>query len=174
MLFGLRFPALSGYDSIPFANGMISAGMSCQLIHYVHEELSMTIKKGLRLIRPDAVRLESVNAPGARHLLRRVQGLRCNHRAVQPWSDQGRWRCEAGQGEGLPQPASGACSRQIKPLAAVGVEGGKKTSVQAVNAQRKHWPLWLCGVRRPGQIRQWHACVAQAGHPGDGARFKRP
>jgi len=26
------------YDSIPFANGMISAGMSCQLIHYVHEE----------------------------------------------------------------------------------------------------------------------------------------
>jgi len=26
------------YDSMPFANGMISAGMSCQLIHYVHEE----------------------------------------------------------------------------------------------------------------------------------------
>uniref|UniRef100_A0A6U6WM98 DUF6815 domain-containing protein n=1 Tax=Zooxanthella nutricula TaxID=1333877 RepID=A0A6U6WM98_9DINO len=26
------------YDSIPFANGMISSGMSCQLIHYVHEE----------------------------------------------------------------------------------------------------------------------------------------
>mmetsp|Transcript_28573 Transcript_28573/g.60623 ORF Transcript_28573/g.60623 Transcript_28573/m.60623 type:complete len:499 (-) Transcript_28573:55-1551(-) len=26
------------YDSIPFANGMIKAGMSCQLIHYVHEE----------------------------------------------------------------------------------------------------------------------------------------
>ncbi|CAE8714163.1 unnamed protein product [Polarella glacialis] len=26
------------YDSIPFANGMISAGMSCQLIHYTHEE----------------------------------------------------------------------------------------------------------------------------------------
>merc|ERR1712151_1382891 len=26
------------YDSVPFANGMISAGMSCQLIHYVHEE----------------------------------------------------------------------------------------------------------------------------------------
>ncbi|CAE7660360.1 MDH2, partial [Symbiodinium sp. CCMP2456] len=26
------------YDSIPFANGMIGAGMSCQLIHYVHEE----------------------------------------------------------------------------------------------------------------------------------------
>ena len=26
------------YDSIPFANGMISAGMSCQLIHYVHQE----------------------------------------------------------------------------------------------------------------------------------------
>ncbi|CAJ1377099.1 unnamed protein product [Effrenium voratum] len=26
------------YDSIPFANGMINAGMSCQLIHYVHEE----------------------------------------------------------------------------------------------------------------------------------------
>jgi len=25
------------YDSIPFCNGMISAGMSCQLIHYVHE-----------------------------------------------------------------------------------------------------------------------------------------
>ena len=27
------------YDTIPFANGMINAGMSCQLIHYVHEEL---------------------------------------------------------------------------------------------------------------------------------------
>merc|ERR1711988_547138 len=26
------------YDSIPFANGMIEAGMSCQLIHYVHQE----------------------------------------------------------------------------------------------------------------------------------------
>ena len=26
------------YDSIPFANGMINAGMSCQLVHYVHEE----------------------------------------------------------------------------------------------------------------------------------------
>jgi len=26
------------YDSIPFANGMINAGMSCQLIHYVHQE----------------------------------------------------------------------------------------------------------------------------------------
>ncbi|CAK0910104.1 unnamed protein product, partial [Prorocentrum cordatum] len=26
------------YDSIPFANGMIDAGMSCQLLHYVHEE----------------------------------------------------------------------------------------------------------------------------------------
>merc|ERR1719245_713668 len=26
------------YDSIPFANGMIKAGMSCQLIHYVHDE----------------------------------------------------------------------------------------------------------------------------------------
>merc|ERR1719449_242576 len=26
------------YDSIPIANGMINAGMSCQLIHYVHEE----------------------------------------------------------------------------------------------------------------------------------------
>jgi len=26
------------YDSVPFANGMIMAGMSCQLIHYVHEE----------------------------------------------------------------------------------------------------------------------------------------
>jgi len=26
------------YDTIPFANGMIEAGMSCQLIHYVHEE----------------------------------------------------------------------------------------------------------------------------------------
>merc|ERR1712190_542305 len=24
------------YDSIPFANGMINSGMSCQLIHYVH------------------------------------------------------------------------------------------------------------------------------------------
>merc|ERR1719230_2164447 len=26
------------YDSIPFANGMISVGMSCQLIHYLNEE----------------------------------------------------------------------------------------------------------------------------------------
>jgi hypothetical protein len=26
------------YDSIPFANGMIDSGMSCQLIHYTHEE----------------------------------------------------------------------------------------------------------------------------------------
>eukprot|EP00405_Crypthecodinium_cohnii_P020811 CAMPEP_0206483220 /NCGR_PEP_ID=MMETSP0324_2-20121206/39302_1 /ASSEMBLY_ACC=CAM_ASM_000836 /TAXON_ID=2866 /ORGANISM="Crypthecodinium cohnii, Strain Seligo" /LENGTH=281 /DNA_ID=CAMNT_0053961241 /DNA_START=86 /DNA_END=928 /DNA_ORIENTATION=+ len=26
------------YDSIPFANGMINSGMSCQLIHYVHQE----------------------------------------------------------------------------------------------------------------------------------------
>merc|ERR1711977_203923 len=26
------------YDSIPFANGMISAGMSCQFVHYRHEE----------------------------------------------------------------------------------------------------------------------------------------
>jgi len=26
------------YDSVPFANGMIDAGMSCQLIHYTHEE----------------------------------------------------------------------------------------------------------------------------------------
>jgi hypothetical protein len=26
------------YDSIPFANGVIAAGMSCQLINYVHEE----------------------------------------------------------------------------------------------------------------------------------------
>jgi len=26
------------YDSIPFANGMISAGMSCQLVHYSHQE----------------------------------------------------------------------------------------------------------------------------------------
>merc|ERR1719392_318039 len=26
------------YDSIPFANGMINSGMSCQLIHYKHEE----------------------------------------------------------------------------------------------------------------------------------------
>eukprot|EP00931_Biecheleriopsis_adriatica_P057878 TRINITY_DN3436_c0_g1_i1.p1 TRINITY_DN3436_c0_g1~~TRINITY_DN3436_c0_g1_i1.p1 ORF type:complete len:589 (+),score=169.67 TRINITY_DN3436_c0_g1_i1:46-1812(+) len=26
------------YDSIPFANGMILSGMSCQLIHYVYEE----------------------------------------------------------------------------------------------------------------------------------------
>eukprot|EP00913_Durusdinium_trenchii_P023907 g22452.t1 len=26
------------YDSIPMANGMINAGMSCQLIHYTHEE----------------------------------------------------------------------------------------------------------------------------------------
>ena len=26
------------YDSIPIVNGMINAGMSCQLIHYTHEE----------------------------------------------------------------------------------------------------------------------------------------
>jgi len=26
------------YDSIPFANGMISAGMSCQLVHYLNQE----------------------------------------------------------------------------------------------------------------------------------------
>merc|ERR1712054_574850 len=26
------------YDSIPFANGMISSGMSCQLVHYLHTE----------------------------------------------------------------------------------------------------------------------------------------
>jgi len=26
------------YDTIPFANGMINAGISCDLIHYVHEE----------------------------------------------------------------------------------------------------------------------------------------
>jgi hypothetical protein len=26
------------YDSIPFANGMITAGMSCQMINYVHDE----------------------------------------------------------------------------------------------------------------------------------------
>jgi len=26
------------YDTIPMANGMINAGMSCQLVHYVHEE----------------------------------------------------------------------------------------------------------------------------------------
>merc|ERR1719353_2488277 len=26
------------YDSVPFVNGMIGAGMSCQPIHYVHEE----------------------------------------------------------------------------------------------------------------------------------------
>merc|ERR1719240_1067355 len=26
------------YDTIPFANGMIKSGMSCQLIHYVHDE----------------------------------------------------------------------------------------------------------------------------------------
>ena len=26
------------YDYIPFVNGMISAGMSCQVIHYLHEE----------------------------------------------------------------------------------------------------------------------------------------
>jgi hypothetical protein len=26
------------YDSIPFANGMINSGMSCQLVHYTHEE----------------------------------------------------------------------------------------------------------------------------------------
>merc|ERR1712149_129554 len=26
------------YDSIPFADGMISAGMSCQLVHYLHTE----------------------------------------------------------------------------------------------------------------------------------------
>ena len=29
------------YDSIPFANGMISAGMSCQLVHYKHEDLKI-------------------------------------------------------------------------------------------------------------------------------------
>jgi len=28
------------YDSIPFANGVISSGMSCQLIQYVHDEHS--------------------------------------------------------------------------------------------------------------------------------------
>merc|ERR1719450_984598 len=28
------------YDSIPFANGMITSGMSCQLIQYVHDEHS--------------------------------------------------------------------------------------------------------------------------------------
>jgi len=26
------------YDTIPFANGMINSGMSCQLVHYVHDE----------------------------------------------------------------------------------------------------------------------------------------
>merc|ERR1719321_880604 len=26
------------YDSIPFANGMIMSGMSCQLVHYLHQE----------------------------------------------------------------------------------------------------------------------------------------
>jgi len=26
------------YDTIPFANGMILAGMSCQCVHYVHQE----------------------------------------------------------------------------------------------------------------------------------------
>jgi len=26
------------YDSIPFANGMINSGMSCEFVHYVHEE----------------------------------------------------------------------------------------------------------------------------------------
>ena len=26
------------YDTIPFANGMINAGISCDLIHYVHDE----------------------------------------------------------------------------------------------------------------------------------------
>ena len=26
------------YDSVPFVNGMIGAGMSCQTIHYLHEE----------------------------------------------------------------------------------------------------------------------------------------
>jgi len=26
------------YDYIPFVNGMINAGMSCQVIHYLHEE----------------------------------------------------------------------------------------------------------------------------------------
>eukprot|EP00438_Fugacium_kawagutii_P010548 Skav214545 [mRNA] locus=scaffold410:660557:673702:+ [translate_table: standard] len=30
--------AARSYDSIPIVNGMISAGMSCQLIHYTHEE----------------------------------------------------------------------------------------------------------------------------------------
>jgi len=38
--FGGSDKSISGhrYDSIPIANGMINAGMSCQLIHYVHEE----------------------------------------------------------------------------------------------------------------------------------------
>merc|ERR1719313_1049265 len=26
------------YDSIPFANGMVKSGMSCQLVHYIHDE----------------------------------------------------------------------------------------------------------------------------------------
>merc|ERR1711871_1223674 len=40
------------YDSIPFANGMISAGMSCQLVHYVHEEHDkfMEVMKGFDAI----------------------------------------------------------------------------------------------------------------------------
>merc|ERR1719271_287208 len=32
------------YDSIPFANGMITAGMSCQLLHYQHEEHDVFFK----------------------------------------------------------------------------------------------------------------------------------
>mmetsp|Transcript_86238 Transcript_86238/g.244228 ORF Transcript_86238/g.244228 Transcript_86238/m.244228 type:complete len:439 (+) Transcript_86238:84-1400(+) len=40
------------YDSIPFANGMISAGMSCQLIHYVWQEHNefMNVCKGFDFI----------------------------------------------------------------------------------------------------------------------------
>merc|ERR1711871_974020 len=40
------------YDSIPFANGMINAGMSCQLVHYVHEEHDkfMEVMKGFDAI----------------------------------------------------------------------------------------------------------------------------
>ncbi|CAK0790737.1 unnamed protein product, partial [Prorocentrum cordatum] len=40
------------YDSIPFANGMIKAGMSCQLIHYVWQEHNefMNVCKGFDFI----------------------------------------------------------------------------------------------------------------------------
>merc|ERR1719398_261308 len=32
------------YDTIPFANGMINANISCQLVHYTHEEHDKTFE----------------------------------------------------------------------------------------------------------------------------------